>query len=338
MQFYQHKNKNKFQLYYVYGFIVLTILSIFLLFFFDSSIGNFRFPVNDIVLKIRYIDLFKTIIVGWSIGLSNYCFQYVTKNKFADVGIFGSYSFLQLCLMVLIIILKDKFISWEQSYLVSIIYSFVGVFSGLIFYLISKKTDLASKKILVYGIFLNTLVFALISLILNSVKLSSREYDLVYANYLTKMLGNISGYGDTDSLIIQFVIVFSCTIFVILNKNKMLILCLDKNKSSTLQTSYDRFKLIILIIIGLLSASTFALVGYIAFIGLAINFIINKLFKGIKMQLLMVIVVSIFITCFCQLLAKVFLHYFPVNNKSLPVSAFFGMVSFPIFCLSFLSK
>lgn len=331
------KNNLKEQ-YNKYFFIASTIVAMILVFCFDTAIGNFRLPINELILEIRTIDLAKTILAGWSIGLSNYCLQYVTKNKFADVGIFGTYSFLQLATMITIIFVGTNFYFIDQKAYMSLIYSVIGIVSGLIFYALTFKSNLKSKKILIYGIFLNTLIFSLISLILNYVNLEPEQVNRNYNVYLIKLLGNINGSNGYESLIFQTILMFVITIYIFLNKHKLLALSIDAQKSRTLSINYNKFKLIIILLIGLMAASTYAVVGYIAFLGIAINFIVNQIFSGIKNQLLMCIVISVLITCLCQFLAKIFLFYWPINNKSLPLSAFFGFISFPLFCFSFLKR
>ncbi len=318
--------------------ISIFAISCILLYFFDSSIGNFRLPVNDDVLKLRTVEFFKTILIGWSIGLSNYCLQYVTKNKFADTGVFGTYSFLQLVTMVCIILTSSKFVIYEQQLTISVIYSLVGLISGLIFFVISNNANLHSKKIIIYGIFLNTLVFSIISLILNLVNLEPDQVNANYNIYLEKLLGFISGFGSVESLIFQTIIMTICTIVIILNKHKLLALYLDNQKTRTLNINNQKFKLVIIVIIGLMTSSTYAIAGFIAFLGLAINFVTNKLFLGIKQQLPMCIVLGMLITNLCQFLCKISMYYLPVNNQALPLSAFFGIVSFPFFLISFIKK
>lgn len=334
--FVNNQKSNQFLKVFIIG--ITTIILFFLLLFFNSAYGNFSLPASTYIWRLRIVEIIKVIVSGWSIGISNYCLQYVTKNKFADVGIFGTYSFLQLTTMIAIMITTSNFVLIDQNYQMTLIYSAIGLISGVIFYFVSYHVKLSSKRILIYGIFLNTLVFSMISLILNLVNLNPDEVNRNYNIYLTKMLGSISGDGSTNALIIQTVIVGLSTIYLYLNKHKLLALSININKINTLNINFKKFKFIILILIGLLSASTFALVGYIAFLGVAINFVISKLFKGIKLQFLMCIIIAVMIMIFCQLLTKIASYYFVINNKTLPLSAFYGFVSFPLFISALFSK
>lgn len=335
LNFYQEKYNKKLIIIF---FIFIFLMSIFFLSIFNSAYGNLTYPTESILIRIRMVDMFKTIISGWAIGLSNYCLQYITKNRFADNGVLGTYSFLQLCTMVSILICGSKFLQIDQEYSISLIYNSIGIFSGIIFYFVSKKTNFQSKKILIYGLFLNTLIFSLISLILNVVEISSDTLKENYNYYLTKNLGFISGYGSIDSLIIQTIIVFACSIIIFIKRNNLISLSVSQNKFSTLGLQYNKTKLYFLIIIALLTSSTYALSGYIAFLGLAINYIVNQIFKGFKVQFFMCIIVSITIMCICQLLSKVCSYYFVVHGKSLPLSAFYGIITFPLFGFALFKK
>lgn len=321
-----------------YFFIVLIFLLIFILFIFNSSNGSLSFPTNSKIIEIKIIEIFKVLIVGWSIGLSNYCLQYITKNKFSDIGIFGTYSILQLVTMVIIFLIGEKFVQQDQKIIVSIIYTFFGLLSGIIFYFLTLKTNLASKKVLIYGLFLNTVVTSLISILLFSINLDVDTVNKNYNIYLTKLLGYIDGWGGYESLLFQSFILLFSSIYIFVNKFKISCLYLDDKKIKSMGLDLRNFRFFIIIIISLIATVTYAIVGYIAFIGIAINFIVNRFFKGINFQLEMSIFLTIFVALLCQILFKIFVYYLPINNKALPLSAFFGIISFPIFCYAIIYK
>lgn len=327
-------DKNQYyyqQKYSAISIIIATIFFIILLLFFNSAYGNFSLPANNLALKSRVVETIKIAVAGWSIGLSNYCLQYITRNKFADAGVFGTYSFLQLATMVAVMLTGTTFLTFDEDYQMNLIYSAIGVLSGVFFYFISYKVKMQSKRILIYGVFLNTLVFSIISLILNVVNLTPDIVNRNYNIYLKKMLGFVSGTGSINGLIIQTVILCLSTIYIFFNRSKMIALLVNEDKSKTLNIDYKKFKFIILVIVGLVIAVTFSVVGYVAFFGLAINFIVNRFFKGINFQLIMSIFISILIMSICQLLAKISSYYLIVNNNALPLSAFFGAITFPMF-------
>lgn len=319
---------NKKLLKFLVLIIIALLLFIFLIFF-SSATLSFNIPQGEnsaTIWKIRLEIIFKNIVAASAIGSSNYLIQLFTRNKLADTSTIGINIFQQLTVAFFILFLPTFFNDYDTTYIFVFIYLSVGILSAIIYHFISFNTYFSSKRILVYGILLNIIVTSIAYFLLTSKVVNSDIIKIRFSIYQQKIFGGIKFSNDLSDLYCSSIILICCFIWIFCIRLKILSQCLNpfKMPSLGLNNTWVRFQLIILVAI--LGSVIFSLIGFIAFIGVSVSFIVSSLFRNFNATFFGSILISIIIMLISQFLQISLNHV-----ATLSLSTLVGGVCFPIF-------
>ncbi|WP_033160070.1 iron chelate uptake ABC transporter family permease subunit [Mycoplasmoides alvi] len=299
-------NKKQCFLSICFLFIFLLLFTIFL--FFNPSTLSLDIPYGpnaNFIWNSRIQLALKLTIGSSAIGLSNYLFQLFTKNKLADISIMGINTFQQIVVALFILFATNFFLIYEQSFIFSFIYLSISILSGVIFYFISWRNDLSSKNIFIYGILLNILVTALSYFILSSNVVDQDTYKDRVIYYQNKVFGNLVVSDDFSNLYVSSILLVFCFIWTFCLRLKFMAKTFMIQKTNTLGINNKWINLNLILLVSILSSIAFGFFGIIAFIGVSVSFISNKLFFHFKYNVLGSILISIilmFISQYAQII------------------------------------
>ncbi|WP_027124111.1 iron chelate uptake ABC transporter family permease subunit [Mycoplasmoides pirum] len=329
-------NKSKIlnkQSTFIFIFSVISLILVLFLFFFDSSSFALNIPsglnANKIWL-IRSQIVFKIIISASAIGLGNYLIQLFTKNQFSDVSIIGINTFQQLAISLFILFATNFFLNYEQSYIFSFIYTGIAIFSSIIFYFVSLKTNLTSKSILIYGIFLNVIVTAISYFLLTSNAINQDIIKIRFNYYQTKVFGGIKLSNDLSNIYVSIIIFSICLIFSFYLRLKILAQCSLLSKTTTLGFNNKKLSFFLILLVSILASVVFSLIGIIGFIGASVSFVANKMFSYFKYNIIGSMLIAIILLLLSQYI-QISISHFASSISLTTIAGFVGCLIFIVF-------
>lgn len=335
---YFSKFSNKKRTVFKFTFLFLVFLFfVLIVIFYSSSSLSLVIPFGRNASKIwliRFQILLKNIIAGLAIGLSNYLIQIYTRNKLADTSVLGINVFQQIAVALFILLAPMFFLNLKDSYIFGFIFLGVGLLSGLLFYLFSLKTNLGSKRIVIYGVLLNIFVssFAYLILSSNAINLDIIKSRLI--DYINASFGGIQiDPNDFSGTLLSAILFLACLVWAFTLKYKIIAqsTSLSKVKSLGINNYFIRINLILLI--SITGSIIFNMIGFIAFIGVSVSYITSSLFKGFNNNIFGSMLIASIILLFSQIIQTSLSHF-----GSIPTTSIVGIISFPIFIIFMLFK
>ncbi|WP_169734576.1 iron chelate uptake ABC transporter family permease subunit [[Mycoplasma] testudinis] len=315
--------------------LILTLtLSLILLFFYTDPVG-LRLPLNNnyLIWKLKSQSLLKTWISGIAIGLSNYLLQFLTRNKLADTSIFGINSFQQIAVALFVLLSANFFLANEQTYIFGFIYLGIGLISGILFYLISNKNHLTSRAVIIYGIVLNVFLSAFAFFILSSDGIRINFQNVRFANYFNKVFGGIQVSFDFSGIIFSIILLFVCLVSTLILRIKIIAQASAIQKQNTLGLKPQKIRFSLVILISILGSIIFANIGFVAFVGVVISLISNRLFNNFNNRVFSSMTISIIFILISQIIQIGF-----TQIAGLSISVIISIISFPIFIIFVIIK
>lgn len=321
-----------------FAFLFLIFLLFFLIvLFYSSSSLSLLIPNGTNATKIwltRTQILFKNVIAGLAIGLSNYLIQMYTRNKLADTSVLGINVFQQITVAIFILLAPLFFLDLKDSYIFGFIFLGVGILSGLLFYLISLKTNLGSKRIVIYGVLLNIFVSSFSYLILSSNAINLDVIKSRVIDYIRVSFGGIQiDSNDFSGIFFSAILLLICLIWALALKYKIIAQSTTLSKVNTLGVHNSLTKINLIILVSITGSIIFNMVGFIAFIGVSVSYITASLFKGFNNNIFGSMLIASIILLFSQIIQTSLSHV-----GSIPTTSIIGIISFPIFITFMLFK
>ncbi|MEG0879069.1 MAG: iron ABC transporter permease [Malacoplasma sp.] len=268
-------NTNKKQYIFFALFLVLAFFFLFLV----ATVDQNGFANIDTVWRNNKRLIFIILISSFSLGVSSFLFQNLTKNKLADssaLGI-GNINLVALMLLIYIVDYNSSYSVSNYKYLLPFIFIICSVLlSAAIYLLSSKRYMLSSKKLILTGILLN-FVFIAVSYSFNSFLPSGKQA-------IVKQYTN--GFYDSSDdyymyVAFAFFVIAMIWIFCIINKFK--ITSSNAEVATQLGINVKSINFQALLIAGIMAGISFILIGNVAFLGLiganAAIFLFKKNFK-----------------------------------------------------------
>lgn len=269
----------------------------------------------------------KITVSAAAIGLSNYLVQLFTKNKLADVSIMGINTFQQLVVAIFILFFTNFFLSHEQSFIFSFIYLLISVLSGGFFYVIAQHNKLSSKNIFIYGILTNILITALAYFLLTSNVTNQDIIKIRFSYYQNKIFGGLVLVNDFSNIYLTIILLVICLIWTFCLRLKLMALNSLTNKTSTLGFKNKLIKFNLILLVSILGSIVFGLIGIVAFVGVSVSFITNKIFCNFNYSVFGSMLIAIIFMLISQYI-QITISYFASPISLTTISGFVSCLIF----------
>ncbi|SUB33902.1 ABC transporter permease [[Pasteurella] mairii] len=262
------------RLYWHIGLILLLLVTIFA----ASNIGALSLTWQDlwhnqsdiqwqIWLHIRLPRILLAVIVGLALALSGALFQGLFHNPMADPALIGVNSGASLAVGLAIIM--PSFLPLEMALYNTMLAAFVGsLIVSSIIYLISHRSHVSINKLLLAGIAVNALCFALVGI------LTYVSNDQQLRQFSLWTMGSL-GQAQWKPLILASLLILPSSIYALTLAKKLNLLQLGDEEAHYLGVNVVSLKKQLILIGALLVGVAVAVSGAIGFIGLVIPHLVR---------------------------------------------------------------
>lgn len=247
--------------------LVSSNIGAFALTWHDLARAEFSESVWQIWLNIRLPRILLAVIVGLALALSGALFQGLFHNPMADPALIGVNSGASLA--VATSILLPTLLPSDWAIYGTMLFAFLGslLVSALI-YGLSYRANASMQKLLLAGIAVNALCFALVGM------LTYISNDQQLRQFTLWTMGSL-GQAQWQPLIIAGLIILPVAVYSFTLANKLNLLQLGDEEAHYLGVDVVRLKKQLILLGALLVGSAVAVSGAIGFIGLVIPHLVR---------------------------------------------------------------
>ena len=227
----------------------------------------------NVIWKIRLPRLALAALLGGALSLSGFLIQTFFRNPIAGPFVLGVSSGAKMFLAVTTIAMNGIFGSMPLS--VTVIASFAGSLLSLLVVLAFTGRVKNMSVLLVIGIMISYICSAVTDLLINF----ANESEIVNLTHWS--MGSFSAATWQDVKISAF-IVFPALLFAFLLSKPMGAYLLGEGYAHSLGVNVKPFRVLLILITGVLSACVAAFAGPISFVGIAVPHIVRQLLKTTK--------------------------------------------------------
>lgn len=233
----------------------------------DLANTDFSESVWQIWLNIRLPRILLAVVVGLALAMSGTLFQGLFHNPMADPALIGVNSGASLA--VAISILLPSLLPTEWAIYGTMLIAFLGslIVSALI-YALSYRTNASMQKLLLAGIAVNALCFAMVGI------LTYISNDQQLRQFTLWTMGSL-GQAQWQPLIVASLIILPVAAYSLTLTNKLNLLQLGDEEAHYLGVDVIRLKKQLILLGALLVGSAVAVSGAIGFIGLVIPHLVR---------------------------------------------------------------
>lgn len=257
------------------SYFLFIFLLFFILVFLIMNVSNIGYdPLMNIVNK---DTIFSIIISGFSLGVSTFIVQSISRNKMADTSILGvsGINLLVVSFLLLPLNLSDEKNINIFNKMLPIVFILCSSLAMFVIFLLSKKSQYKiSKKFILAGILMN-FVFSAFSNSISVFLTSGKESILTkYTN------GNIQAPSDMFCVYFAIVTILIACIWFMIIMNKFKITCINPYIASQLGINIKSIYFQSLLLSGIFTGVSFTLTGNVVFLGLLAANISYTIFKS----------------------------------------------------------
>lgn len=309
---------------YIFLIIVLFIAS-----FASIMTGSVKIPLKEIVGAISEIDninhsiimdirlprLIAAIFAGGGLAVSGYLLQTFFHNPIAGPYLLGISSGAKLMVALMLVFFAGSTIM--TSSLLLIVFSFLGAMLSMFFVLLCSRYVGRTSVLLVCGIMIGYICTAICDLVVTF----ADDSDIVNLHNWSR--GSLSGISMKQSLLMGTVILVS-VIATFLMAKPMSAFMVSESLAKSLGVNLKSFKVILVILSSVLSATVTAFAGPVSFVGIAVPHLIKTFFKTAKPVYMIpaCFLGGAVFTCVCDLISRTLLA--PTELSISTVTAVFG--------------
>lgn len=324
------------------AFVVLTLLfaAAFLL---NIGVGSVSLPFSrileiiftgdasdsaayNIIMNIRLPRLLLASLLGGALSLSGFLIQTFFRNPIAGPFVLGISSGAKLFLAVATIAMSGLFGQMPLS--VTVVASFVGSLLSMMVVLLFTGKVKSMSVLLVIGIMISYICSALTDLLINF----ANEEDIVNLTHWS--MGSFSAASWQD-VSVSALIVFPALLIVFFASKPMEAYSLGEGYAQSLGVNLTLFRVLLILITGVLSACVVAFAGPISFVGIAVPHITRLMLKTNK-PILMIPAVFLCGALFCVMCDLAARTLFAPTELS--ISTVTGVIGAPIVIWLLLSR
>ena len=278
---------SKFRICVVFSlFIILLVAAVIL----SAHIGSVSIPAKEIInivlkgdrsnsvayniiWKIRLPRIMLASLLGGALSLSGFLIQTFFRNPIAGPFVLGISSGAKLFLAITTIIMTGLFNQMPVS--VTVIASFVGSLLSLLLVLLFTGKVRNMSILLVIGIMISYICSAITDLLINF----ANDSDIVNLTHWSK--GTFSAATWQDVHISAFIVLPTLLVVFFVSK-PMGAYLLGEGYAKSLGVNIKAFRVLLVLMTGILSSCVAAFAGPISFVGIAVPHISRQLLKTTK--------------------------------------------------------
>ena len=252
------------------GSVSISVKEIIDILFFGNTENTVAY---NVIWKIRLPRLLLASLLGGALSLSGFLIQTFFRNPIAGPFVLGISSGAKMFLAIVTILMNGIFSRMPLS--ITVISSFVGSLLSLLLVLLFTGRVKNMSMLLVIGIMISYICSAVTDLLINF----ANESDIVNLTHWS--LGSFSAASWQDVRISAYIII-PALIVVFLMSKPMSAYALGEEYSRSLGLNIKLFRVILILLTGVMSSCVVAFAGPISFVGIAVPHICRMLLKTSK--------------------------------------------------------
>ena len=322
--------KKKAQIRYAVSFVILIVL-LLMLFFWNINAGTVQMSVKEIfdiivkktgeqtayniVWQIRLPRILAALLLGGALSVSGFLLQTFFGNPIAGPFVLGISSGAKLVVSLVMIFLLSRGIA--SSSLVMILAAFVGSMISMGFILLVSRKVKRMSMLVICGVMIGYICSAVTDFVVTFAD------DSNIVNLHNWSLGSFSGTTWGNVQVCTVVVLISLALAFLMSK-PMSAYQLWENYAQNMGVNIKAFRISLILLSSVLSATVTAFAGPISFLGIAVPHLIKSLMKTAKPIL---IIPGCFLggavfCLFCDLIARTV--FAPTELSISSVTAIFG--------------
>ena len=322
--------KKKAQIRYAVSFVILIVL-LLMLFFWNINAGSVQMSVKEIfdiivkktgeqtayniVWQIRLPRILAALLLGGALSVSGFLLQTFFGNPIAGPFVLGISSGAKLVVSLVMIFLLSRGIA--SSSLVMILAAFVGSMISMGFILLVSRKVKRMSMLVICGVMIGYICSAVTDFVVTFAD------DSNIVNLHNWSLGSFSGTTWGNVQVCALVVLISLALAFLMSK-PMSAYQLGENYAQNMGVNIKAFRISLILLSSVLSATVTAFAGPISFVGIAVPHLIKSLMKTAKPIL---IIPGCFLggavfCLFCDLIARTV--FAPTELSISSVTAVFG--------------
>lgn len=322
--------KKKAQIRYAVSFVILIVL-LLMLFFWNINAGSVQMSVKEIfdiivkktgeqtayniVWQIRLPRILAALLLGGALSVSGFLLQTFFGNPIAGPFVLGISSGAKLVVSLVMIFLLSRGIA--SSSLVMILAAFVGSMISMGFILLVSRKVKRMSMLVICGVMIGYICSAVTDFVVTFAD------DSNIVNLHNWSLGSFSGTTWGNVQVCALVVLISLALAFLMSK-PMSAYQLGENYAQNMGVNLKAFRISLILLSSVLSATVTAFAGPISFVGIAVPHLIKSLMKTAKPIL---IIPGCFLggavfCLFCDLIARTV--FAPTELSISSVTAVFG--------------
>ena len=322
--------KKKAQIRYTVSFLILAVL-LLLLFIWNINAGSVHLSVKDIfdiivkktgeqtaynlVWQIRLPRILAAILLGGALSVSGFLLQTFFGNPIAGPFVLGISSGAKLVVSLVMIFLLSKGIASSSA--VMILAAFAGAMISMGFILLVSRKVKRMSMLVICGVMIGYICSAITDFVVTFAD------DSNIVNLHNWSMGSFSGTSWGNVQVCTVVVLISLLLAFLMSK-PISAYQLGENYAQNMGVNIKAFRVSLILLSSILSATVTAFAGPISFVGIAVPHLIKSLMKTAKPIL---VIPGCFLggavfCLFCDLIARTV--FAPTELSISSVTAVFG--------------
>ena len=322
--------KKKAQIRYTVSFLILAVL-LLLLFIWNINAGSVHLSVKDIfdiivkktgeqtayniVWQIRLPRILAAIVLGGALSVSGFLLQTFFGNPIAGPFVLGISSGAKLVVSLVMIFLLSKGIASSSA--VMILAAFAGSMISMGFILLVSRKVKRMSMLVICGVMIGYICSAITDFVVTFAD------DSNIVNLHNWSMGSFSGTSWGNVQVCTVVVLISLILAFLMSK-PISAYQLGENYAQNMGVNIKAFRVSLILLSSILSATVTAFAGPISFVGIAVPHLIKSLMKTAKPIL---VIPGCFLggavfCLFCDLIARTV--FAPTELSISSVTAVFG--------------
>lgn len=322
--------KKKAQIRYTVSFLILAVL-LLLLFIWNINAGSVHLSVKEIfdiivkktgeqtayniVWQIRLPRILAAILLGGALSVSGFLLQTFFGNPIAGPFVLGISSGAKLVVSLVMIFLLSKGIASSSA--VMILAAFAGAMISMGFILLVSRKVKRMSMLVICGVMIGYICSAITDFVVTFAD------DSNIVNLHNWSMGSFSGTSWGNVQVCTVVVLISLVLAFLMSK-PISAYQLGENYAQNMGVNIKAFRVSLILLSSILSATVTAFAGPISFVGIAVPHLIKSLMKTAKPIL---VIPGCFLggavfCLFCDLIARTV--FAPTELSISSVTAVFG--------------
>lgn len=269
---------------------------------------------RNILFEVRLPRMVAALLAGGALALSGYLLQTFFHNAVAGPYLLGISSGAKMAVALALVFFYG---SAKNNSLFMVLASFLGAMAAMVFVIICSRYIGRMSVLLVCGVMIGYICNAICDIIVTF----ASDADIVNLHNWSR--GSLAGI-TMEQVYIMLCFSIPASILTMAVSKQISAFQISENFASSVGVNISLFKVLIVVLSGVLSACVTAFAGPVSFVGIAVPHVIKSLLKtgNPKIVIPACFVAGAAFTCFCDLLSKII--FAPTELSISTVTAVFG--------------